>query len=87
MRDIGLGEPATASVIDFYARTHERNDLVLRTSVAMRAMRSILSRCGLSDAELLALIEASAVRHCAAVEFDFPRRKRPASEAVTSPAA
>lgn len=63
-------EPAAAGVIDFYVRTHDRNGLILRTSVALSAIRSILPRCLLEDRELLDLIERAVVKHRAMTIFD-----------------
>jgi hypothetical protein len=71
MATIDFQERSVAKVIEQYVESRRNNPSPISTGYALRAIRTVLPRCGLSDRQLADMIAASAIRKRQNVSFDL----------------
>lgn len=64
-------ERTVGHVVDQYVESRRNPEWPISTGYALRAIRTVLPDCGLSDRQLAELVAASAIRRGRNVAFDF----------------
>ncbi|TKT82645.1 hypothetical protein [Aquamicrobium sp. LC103] len=70
MSEIHFVERAVAQVVEQYVASRKSRDLPVSTAHALRAIRTVLPNCDMSDRELTDLVAASAIKSGRTISFD-----------------
>lgn len=71
MSYIHFQERSVAFVVDQYVESRRDPEWPISTGYALRAIRTVLPNCDLSDRQLAEMVAASAIRRGRNVAFDF----------------
>ena len=63
---------AVPQVVDQYVESRKKSDWPISTTHALRAIRTALPRCDLSDRQLIEMVAFSAISRGRNVAFDLP---------------
>jgi len=72
MSRIQFQERSVANVVDQYVESRRNPEWPISTGYALRAIRTVLPGCELSDRQLAELVAATAIRKGRNVAFDLP---------------
>jgi hypothetical protein len=70
MTDISLHGLGTSRIVDHYIEARRGSAVPISTGRAIRAIRTVLPRCEMTDRQLADMIAASAIRSGRNVAFD-----------------
>lgn len=71
MATIDFQERSVEKVIEQYVESRRDSPWPISTTYALRAIRTVLPRCGLSDRQLADMVAAFAIRKGRDVSFDL----------------